>query len=287
MRWVRSILVVGALALLLSGCGSSSVVGSPDPGVEAYDGPMRLPVDHSDDATVAERSGAAGRALECTGAPHDGGGADYDSGLASTQDSPGAALANLFAEDGFWWQTPEDGYRLERQEDGRALLSYDVDGRTKVAFIAADDIRDWKKHTGWGIEAWASCDPSELPPTVSDAMNIGIWNDATGTRVPSTRIRSFQGPEHCGWDDITFLEIGPEHDADEYLRDIHGELADFTTTSYSKGVLLPKDAVDTGYRRGGRVLWTVPAKKAAYLVSQTNPDDVERWPATARPVGCD
>jgi hypothetical protein len=248
---------------------------------------MRLPVDHSDDATVAERSGAAGRALECAGAPYDGGGADYDSGLASTQDSPAEALANLFAEDPFWWQTPEEGYLLERQDDGRALLSYDVDGLTKVAFIAADDIRDWKKHTGWGIEAWASCDPSELPPAVSDAMTVGVWSDATGARVPSTSIRSFQGPEHCDWDDITFLEVGPERTADEYLRDTHGELADFLATTYSRAVLLPKDAVDTGYHRDGRVLWTVPDKKAAYLVSQKDVDDVERWPATATPIGCD
>lgn len=285
---MRSVVVVGALSLVLCACGSQSPVDvRTDPGIQAYAGPMRLPVDHSDDATVAERSGAAGRALECTGAPYDGGGADYDSGLASTQDSPAEALANLFAEDGFWWQTPEDGYRLERQEDGRALLSYDVDGLTKVAFIAADDIHDWKKHTGWGIDAWATCDPSELPAAVSDAMNVGIWTDATGTRVPSTTIRSFQGPQHCDWDDITFLELGPEGSAQEYLRDPRGELADFLAMSYSTAVLLPEDAVDSGFHRDGRVLWTVPDKKAAYLVSQRDVDDVERWPAASTPIACD
>lgn len=285
---MRSVPALGALALVLCACGSQpTVVLRADPARHPYAGPMRLPVDHSDDATVAERSGAAGRALECAGAPYDGGGADYDGGLASTQDSPAKALANLFAEDAFWWQTPEEGYVLERQDDGRALLSYDVDGLTKVAFIAADDVRDWRKHTGWGIETWATCDPSELPPAASDAMNVGIWSDASGARVPATTIRSFQGPAHCGWDDITFLELGKEPTSEEYLRDTQGELADFLTMPSSMAVLLPKDAVDTGYHRDGRVLWTVPDKKAAYLVSQRDVDDVERWPAIAQPIGCD
>lgn len=45
---------------------------------------MSLPADYADKATVLERSGAAGRALECDGMPYSGGGGDYvDGGLES------------------------------------------------------------------------------------------------------------------------------------------------------------------------------------------------------------
>jgi hypothetical protein len=96
---MRSALAVGALLLLLAGCGSGPVVVEGEPGTSPYDGPMSLPIDHADEASIEDRSGAAGRALECAGEPFLGGGADYDSGLASAQGSADTALANLFAED--------------------------------------------------------------------------------------------------------------------------------------------------------------------------------------------
>lgn len=284
---MRSVVVVGALGVLLTGCGSgpSVVTGGPAPKA-AYAGPMTLPLDYSDTAGVMERSGAAGRALECDGTPFDGGGGDYDSGLATTQSSAEAALSNLFKEDPPTYP-PHDGYRVERRGDGRVLFSYDVDGRTKVAFIAADDIRDWDHHTGWGVESWAQCDPAELPDGATGSFALDVWTDAAGVRAPVSVIRSYQGPAHCDWQDVTFLELGPEGHATTYLRDPHGTLADFVRTSYSKAVLLPKEAVDTGYHRDGRELWTVTAKDAAYLVSRATPDDVERWPAEKQPIGCD
>jgi hypothetical protein len=286
MRRVPAVgVVLGAVAMLLSGCGSEPAAVIGEPGTSQYDGPMSLPVDHSDEATVAERSGAAGRALECDGDPYGGGGADYDSGLASTQGSATEALENLFAKDLFW-SVPKDGYRVERSDDGRVLLSYDVDGRTRVAFIAADDIRDWKDRTGWGIEAWAQCDPAELPAEVSDALGIGVWTDASGARVPVTTIRSFQGAEHCDWQDITFLELGPESASEEYLRDTTGELANYLDTTFRDDAVLPKSATNTGFRRDGRELWVVPTKEAAYLVSVVDPADVERWPGSEKGLGC-
>ncbi len=118
---------------------------------------MSLPVDYRDKATVMERSGAAGRALECDGDPYDGGGADYDSGLASVQGSATGALENWFEEEIFGPQIPAEGYRVEREDDGRVLFSWDVRDRTKVAVIAANGLQDYNDDTGWGIEAWAQC----------------------------------------------------------------------------------------------------------------------------------
>ena len=285
---MRVSLVVAAVLLAVSGCGSSSTVVEGRPVASPYDGPMSVPIDHSDEAGVLERSGAAGRALECAGSPYDGGGADYDSGLARTQSSPERALANLMAKDPPTYP-PHDGYRVERRDGGRVLFSYDVEGRTKVALVAADDVRDWDGRTGWGIEAWAQCDPAELPDGAHGAFTLQVWTDAAGNRVPVTTIRSFRGPAHCDWQDITFVELGPESASvrEEYLRDPQGELASWETTTFEAGAMLPPGAVDSGYRRDGRALWRVPDRRAAYLVDLDDPTDVERWPASTQPIGCD
>jgi hypothetical protein len=286
----RKILVATALGacVALSSCGSesSSVLAESDPVASPYAGPLHLPLDHSDEAGVLARSGAAGRALECEGQPYDGGSADYDSGLASVKGSAAAAYANWIEED-YAGILPSSGFTLERDDGDRVLLSYDVGGQTKVAVIAFDGIRDWDGHTGWGVESWASCDPAELSPAVTEASWMQVWEDHDGNRVPVTKVFSFAGPEHCDWQDITFLNVGPEEHGDRYLRDTHGELSDWTSGRYDASTSLPRDAVDTGFRREGRALWLVPKKDAAYLVSLTDQTDVERWPAETTPIGCD
>lgn len=287
---MRYAVVVGALALVLAGCGSAPIVVGNEPVPTPYDGPMHLPIDHSDEATVLARSGAAGRALECAGDPYNGGGADYDGGLESVQESPEKALENLFREEGFSAGMPTEGYRVERRDEHRVLLSYDVGTRTKAAYIVADGVRDWKHHTGWGVEAWAQCDPAEFPAELTDDLNLDIWTDAAGSRVPVTTVTSWSGPEHCGWQDITFLEVGSDParfgGGDEYVRDVDGELADLLRGSYLARTQLPAEAVDTGWTNDGRRLWLVPGKTAAYLVSVRDAADVERWPASRTPIGC-
>jgi hypothetical protein len=287
---VRSaVLVLATAAVLLAGCGSlpsspAGLVVDGEPVATPYAGPMDLPVSHRDRASVRERSGAAGRALECDRAPYDGGGADYDSGLASVQDSAAEALENLLREDGR--QVPGEGYRVEREDGGRVLLSYDVAGRTKVAFVAVDGVRDFNGDEGWGIEAWAQCDPAELPSAVTEALGIGVWQDRSGTRVPVARIRSFPGPAHCDWQDLTFLLLGAEATADQYIRDPAGKLTDLLRFAYDAHADLPAGATDTGLHRDGRELWLAPDRAAAYLVSVDDPADVELWPGVRDPVGC-
>lgn len=144
---------------------------------------MDLPVDE-DKATVTERSGSAGRALECDGVPYDGGGAAYDSGLASVQDDATEALEIFIQESAFAVTLPAEGYRVERKDAGRVLLSYDVDERTKIAVVAADDVVDYNGDGGWGVESWAKCDPAELPASVTEALDIqgGRTPPETGSR---------------------------------------------------------------------------------------------------------
>lgn len=262
--------VIGvAFVVLLTGCGASTGVVDGEPGEQLA------------------RDGAAERALECDGDPYLGGGGDYvDGGLESVQGSAEDALENWLDNEAWAYQVPETGYQVKRDEGDRVLLSYDTAGRTKIAFIAADGIRDYNDDEGWGVESWAGCDPAELPTSVTEALGIGVWEDASGRRVPVTKVRSFQGAVHCDWQEITFLELGPENQADEYVRDPTGELADFLRTTYDATAAVPDGATDTGLRRDGRQLWLGRGHEAAYLVSLADPHDVERWPAAKQPIGC-
>lgn len=288
-------IVIAALATACFASLTSCADEPPTPTVDAsapsvtdpYTGPMYVAPDYSDNATVIERTGAAGRALQCDQPPWAGGGGNYDTGPESIQDGPTRALQNFLEQEPGWPPLPRSGYQVERDDGNRVLLSYDVDGRTKVAVIVAKGMRDGADHTGWGVEAWAECDPAELPASVTDGGNLGVWTDAAGARVPVAEIRSYQGPEHCDWQDITFLELGPENRPTRYVRDVDGQLADFLTTTYAAGVRLPDDAIDTGYRRAGQELWGVPRGEAVYLVRTDSPGDVERWPRDKRGIGCE
>lgn len=280
-------LVAGCAVFVLASCGGSPLVTAGDPIGSPYSGPMTLPISYADDATVAERSGAAGQALECDGLPYDGGGADYDSGLASVQDDATQALENLFDADSRGNAIPDQGYRIERKDNGRVLFSYDVGERTKVAFIAYDRIKDFDHHTGWGIEAWAQCDPAELPASVTDSFDIEVWEDRSHTRVPVTKVHSYRGAEHCDWNDVTFLEVGDGDRKMTYVRDPNSKLVEFLRGTYDGNANLPAAATDTGMQRDGRELWVSPARDAAYLVGIDDPRNVERWPAETQPIGCD
>ena len=269
---MRIAIFVALAALLVAGCGSREVDRSRS-ATPPYDGRLG--------------AGAAVGALECEGkTPYDDGLGVYDDGLATVQGSAEAALDDYMSQSGLSFSTPSEGYAVERDQDGRVLFSYDVEGRTKVAIFAADDVRDWNHDEGWGVRAWAQCDPSEFPSDVSDDLNIGVWEDGSGRRVPITRIQSFQGAEHCSWEDITFLLLGPERKADWYVKDTRGELRELLRTTFSDEAKLPADATDTGFRRDGRQLWIGRAEHAAYLVSLDDPDDVQRWPQAKRRIGC-
>jgi hypothetical protein len=266
---MRSVIAM-AVALCCAGCGSAvdEVAATAPP----YEGPL------SGDAAVA--------ALECDAKPFFRARADYDIGLEEVKSSPEDAFDNYLEEEDAagWYHVPDEGYRVERRDEDRALLSYDVGERTKIAVVLADGIRDYRDNEGWGVVAWAQCDPAEFPGDVTDELNVGIWEDASGKRLPVERVHSFQGAEHCDWTDITFLMIGPdEKTADWYVRDTSGELAEFLHGELDDDATLPPDATDTGWHRDGRELWLAHDKRAAYLVG---PDDVERWPAAREPIMC-
>ena len=280
------VVLAGAL-LMLTGCGQELVVAA-DPAGTPYDGPMHVEVDYADEASVLAASGAAGKALECAGDPHRGGGASYSSGLIETQDDPPAAFENWMEVEGF--DLPENGYRVERSDEGHVLYSWDLGDRTLVSVVVADHVTDYNDDDGWGVESWAACNPAEWPAETTDALDMQIWTDVDGARVPTTEVTSFPGSEHCDWQRITFLWLGVNgnEDAgfDAYLRDTRGELAEFLTTTYDGSTELPDGATDTGWQHDGRQLWLGTKPRAAYLVSVDDATDVERWPAEKEHIGC-
>src|ERR671915_1318608 len=271
-------IAISLAAVLVAGCGSADVA----PTIVERGSSATPPYDGS----VGDRAAVA--ALECDGkTPYERGDGVYDDGLATVQESAEASLDDYMLEAGLALITPSEGYALEREQAGRVLFSYDVDGRTKVALFAANGVRDGNGDEGWGVRAWAQCDPSELPRDVTDDLNIGVWEVESGRRVPVTRIQSFQGAEHCSWTDITFLLVGPEKTADQYVRDTSGgDFARLLRTTFTNVDRPPEGGIDTGLRRDGRQLWIGPDKGAAYLVSLDDAQDVERWPAAKRPIRC-
>ena len=102
------------------------------------------------------------------------------------QEDPEAALEDYLAEEGLGSFVPTTGYRVERAERGRVLMSWDADGRTRVAVVLSDAIGDVDGREGWGVEVWATCDLVDLPEEIAERLGIGIWTDRSGRRVPAS-----------------------------------------------------------------------------------------------------
>ena len=226
------------------------------------------------------RSGAAGRKVACDGPLHLGSWApDFGGPSVGAEDPQGALQA--FLEQGFFG-LPGDGYEQVATQAGRVLFTYTVDSHPKVAVIVADSAvvdEQLSVEEGWGIEVFATCDPAEYAPDTDGELGQTVWTDGDGNRVPTSTITSFRGPDHCGWQSVTFLHLKDR----QYLRDPQNLLTDETIRPYDGDVQLPADATDTGYRNDNRELWLAPESSIAYIVTDTV---VEAWPSTTRSVAC-
>lgn len=246
-----------------------------------YSGPLYVPTrdldEDSEEAALIE-AGAAGRALECDGEAYSGGqGETWNRSEGGSTPEEGLKLYFDIEQP----EVPRSGYRVEREEDGRALFSFDVNGRTKVAVVVAKDQKD---RPGWGPETNASCDPAELPASFTDSKEFEIWTDRQGKRISTTTISSHAGPEHCDWQSARFLYLGRGEDERQYVRDPESVFeSDQLTAPYDGDVRMPEDARDTGYRLGERELWLTDDRSVAYV---RTPDGVEAWPMTKQRVGC-
>lgn len=279
----RGLVVVTAAPVAAVGCGDGGegMIIEDSPVASPYSGPLHIAtkqVDEDTQAAMLLASGAAGRALECDGEIAWGSGPDgwseRDGG-----DTPEEGLKLYFHM--FEPSGPRSGFRAEREESDRVLYSYDVGGRTKVAVVVA---KDQKNRPGWGPETHASCDPAELPASVTDSGEQEIWTDRNGKRVATTTLSSYAGAEHCGRQKAHFLGMGPDEARRQYVRDPDGVLeGDLLTSAYDGDVPMPADAHDTGYRYGERQLWLTDDRTTAYV---RTPDGVEAWPLAKDVVAC-
>ncbi len=281
--WRGFAVPLAAVALALTAaCGSTTSTelvqpreaGAPAP----YSGSLDIPVTEPDSENPLERSGAAGQALECAGAVATGG--LYEEGLDDRFSSPSEAL-QAFLEAGIG-PVPHQGYRVEVERATRALLSYDVDGRTHAAVVVVKDETPRDPELLWGVETFAACDPAEFAPSADDDFPFRVWSNRDGQRVPTTEISSSFGAEHCGWQTVTFLSLGRR----QFVADPEGALRNLEIkmqTSYRADTVLPPDAVDTGYRLDDQALWKDASGDSVYLVSD---DGIQRWPALEEPLYC-
>lgn len=276
--------VVLVLAASVMGCAednSPPLVTRGKPSAKPYSGPLRVPykkTPHDTPQAMKISSGAAGQALECAGRISSGG----FSGPWSKGDggaTPEEGLRAYF--DIEQPELPEYGYRVEREEAGRVLYSFDVDGKTKIAVVVA---KDQPRRPGWGPETSASCDPAELPPSFTDNEPYEIWTDQDGDRVPVSKVSSSAGSAHCDWQKAHILELDSDTDRRLYARDPSGVLPpEMLTSHYDGDVTLPGSARATGYRLDDWELWLAADASKAYV---RTPEGVEAWPAVKKGMAC-
>jgi hypothetical protein len=242
----------------------AALVGCSDP-----------PADHGGDVP-----GRAREALSCPGRPWQQGSGNYDSGPESVQDDALKALDDWLDEEGGLLpdiDVEESGRR------GREVLFTWREGETRLgAFVVHEGMDGTDGDRGWGVYSYAYCDPAFWPPGMSDTAGYQVWVNADGDRVPTSLIYSFPGPEHCDWQESTFLFLGNEGRDGIFLGHPGPDFADYLQTTYAAHAERPGEARDTGYARDGRELWVTA--EAAYLVG---PDgDAERWPAEKKHIQC-
>ena len=200
------------------------------------------------------------------------------------QPSPESALQAGLQLGEQWWLDPTD-LRTSVRKETRVVFVHDVAGRARFAALVERGPRDHIDE--WRLSSWAMCEPSELTGDDADNVGYGVWLDAGGDPVPISEVMTLRGPEHCGWEDVTFIEVDRDVPAiQQFVHDPSGELDDRLRTTYAERAGLPSDALDTGWRRGGLALWLQPRGDAAYLVNLADPTDVERWPRAKRTIGC-
>ncbi|MBX3031612.1 MAG: hypothetical protein KF809_15805 [Chloroflexi bacterium] len=203
--------------------------------------------------------------LDCDGAPSTIG-ADLSPGELDVSGPDPAAVLRASMRDTVYL-APRTGYEALAADAHRMLFVYRVAGRVKVAVLLRDDVEP--SASTWQVTGYRSCELEELGPDVDLGPDWRVWAHPDGRILVSRRNSS-----HCGWERVWSL-LYQRDPLVEYLRDPEQHFRDVVPVPYATGVRLPRQASDTGYRRGEAQLWAVPNGRALYIVR----DDgvVERW----------
>jgi len=122
----------------------------------------------------------------------------------------------------------------------------------------------------------------------------GAWQ-RDGRAAATEQIESYQGDDHCDWEEVTFLQVAwpPQGTASrtesrQFVRDPEGRLGVAALkTGYQADGKLPADAAASGFVNDGTELWFAASDQdtRAYLVAADG--GVEVWPRATQPLGCD
>lgn len=276
--------VAGALLVFgLAACGSGQS-DEPEALTTDADTDSALPVVDLSATPVADavdpggRAGAAADLVECEHGLWQGGWS-MDFGPLGSGPDPDAAITSMTASG--LLPSPPGGFTAVAQGQGRIAYTYNVDGRPRFAAVVADTEEVPLDATDrWAVEVFASCDPAEFDPSADARSGYKIWLDTDGGRVPTSVVAESSGPEHCGWESVTFLTV----DDKTFVADPEGVLPeDHVTATFDDDAELPSDAVDTGYHRNGKHLWLAADGHSAFLVDE---ETVQGWPALTEGVAC-
>jgi hypothetical protein len=113
-----------------------------------------------------------------------------------------------------------------------------------------------------------------------------------GRKVSAFELTTIAGPDHCGWQEATFLTIGwpiPRvtqtiADARQFVRDPRGVISVALRDRLSTAASVPADARATGYRHGPIEVYVSPTVDDAIFI--VGPAGAERWPRNDPPIGC-
>lgn len=278
---MRSFATPLALAVLLVACAA------PPPA------PSEMATEHAASASpqaspslasvAADPAATATELLGCDGPVSDVGGSGED--VASS--GPGGRTAEE-AVRAFVGSTvftiPRDGYEPIGTSGDRQAFAYTSNGRVKVVVVVSTRFGDAREP--FRAEELRTCPAGEFGMEVDLGPTTRVWANADTSEI----LTDIAGLAHCGWESVRMLHVlSPDGSLKaQYVRDPLGVLRQpgiGLRAAYAKGVDLPGDAADSGYRTAeGDALWFAADANAVYVVTATG--GVERWPRADPPLGC-
>lgn len=217
--------------------------------------------------------------LECDGPIASLGGEVGQVGSFDPVPSPDEALA-LVLQPGLYASLPLLGWQVSERDGHWARHRYTVGGHLKALAVSTDLLIAFPPDSGWDVVGLLACDASEFASGDGLTDRSTMWLDADGKPVRADFLFSRLGPEHCGWEHVTFLEF----DGQQYLRDVEGVLARETARSFRVVRALPSGAIDSGFHTTVLRLYTVSDGQSVYVKSTKG--TIERWGRATQPIGC-
>jgi hypothetical protein len=286
--------LLGATAVLvaglLTGCADSSGtvrIGHEIPsGRTPYAGSLVSTPSPAEKEHPLEWPGAAGDVVECSTPPH--GQTVLGTNTAGAVASDPQQAIRVKMGEGLFLDAPSDELVMERDDGDRVLFTTSYDGVARQALIVRDGPSGpgtGAKHGhGWFVESFAACDLADFPERVSADRGVQVWTDRNGVRIATTTVVSAPGPQHCGWEAMTFLTFGDgARDPVSYVEQPAADLHEYFDLPYRAHVAVPDDATDTGFRRDGRSLWLSADERYAYVGTEA---DAAAWPRELKRIGC-